>query len=96
MERRPCVYLLASKPPGTLYTGVTANLIRRIREHKHHVVEGFTCGYGVTTLVWYETHETMDSAIQREKCIENWRRSWKIRLIEAANPRWRALYDALS
>jgi putative endonuclease len=65
MERQPCVYLLASKRNGTLYAGVTSNLMKRVWEHKQHVVEGFTKKYGVTSLVWYELHETMESAIRR-------------------------------
>ncbi|MGD9000052.1 MAG: GIY-YIG nuclease family protein [Granulosicoccaceae bacterium] len=95
MERLPCVYLLASKQNGTLYTGVTSNLFRRVWEHKQHVVEGFTSKYGVTKLVWYEVHETMESAIRREKAIKNWKRAWKIKIIEATNPHWRDLYDDL-
>lgn len=95
MERQPCVYLLASKPNGTLYTGVTSNLIKRVWEHKQHDVEGFTAKYDVTLLVWYEVHETMESAIRREKVIKNWRRSWKIRIIEEMNPSWRDLFESL-
>ena len=92
MERQPCVYLLASKRNGTLYTGVTSNLVKRTWQHKHHSVEGFTGKYGVMTLVWYEAHETMEPAIRREKAIKNWKRAWKIRAIESINPRWRDLY----
>jgi putative endonuclease len=95
MERQPCVYLLASKRNGTLYTGVTSNLLKRVWEHKHHTIEGFTKKYGVTALVWYEVHETMESAIRREKAIKNWKRVWKIKAIEALNPQWRDLYDDL-
>jgi putative endonuclease len=95
MQRQPCVYLLASERNGTLYTGVTSDLVRRVWEHKQHSVKGFTCKYGVTRLVWYEMHETMESAIRREKAIKNWKRAWKINVIEAANPQWRDLYDAL-
>jgi putative endonuclease len=95
MERLPCVYLLASKRNGTLYTGVTSDLVKRVWEHKHHVVEGFTKKYNVNMLVWYEVHETVASAIQREKAIRNWKRSWKINVIEIMNPRWRDLYDDL-
>ncbi len=89
------VYLLASKRIGTLYTGVTSNLVKRIWEHKNHIVEGFTNKYGVNTLVWYEVHETMESAIRREKAIKNWKRAWKIKVIEEMNPQWRDLYDDL-
>ncbi len=95
MERLPCVYLLASKRNGTLYTGVTSNLVKRVWEHKHHAVEGFTKKYGVGMLVWYEVHETMESAISREKAIKNWKRGWKINIIEAMNPQWKDLYSDL-
>ena len=92
MERQPCVYLLASKRNGTLYTGVTSNLLKRVGEHQSNLVEGFTRKYEVHTLVWYELHESMESAIQREKAIKNWKRAWKINVIEETNPRWRDLY----
>ena len=95
MERLPCVYLMASQRNGTLYTGVTSSLVKRVWQHKHHVVEGFTSKYGVDSLVWYEIHETMESAIKREKAIKNWQRAWKINLIEATNPHWRDLYGDL-
>ena len=95
MERQPCVYLLASKRNGTIYTGVTSNLIKRIWEHKHHMVEGFTSKYHVNILVWYELHETMESAICREKAIKNWKRVWKISVIEEINSQWRDLYYEL-
>ena len=95
MEKQPCVYLLASKRNGTLYTGVTSNLIKRIWEHKNNLVEGFTSKYSVHTLVWYEIHDTMESAIQREKAIKNWNRAWKMKMIEELNPRWRDLYPDL-
>lgn len=92
MERQPCVYTLANKRNGTLYTGVTSNLLKRVWEHKNNLTEGFTSKYSVNTLVWYEMHETMESAIQREKTIKNWKREWKIKTIEELNPRWRDLY----
>lgn len=95
MIKQPCVYLLASKRNGTLYVGVTSNLIKRIWEHKNHVVAGFTNKYGVDLLVWYEVHETMASAIGREKAIKEWKRTWKLRLIEERNPNWNDLYDTL-
>ena len=95
MEKQPCVYLLASKRNGTLYTGVTSNLIKRIWEHKNNLVEGFTSKYSVHILVWYEIHDTMESAIQREKAIKNWNRAWKMKMIEELNPRWRDLYPDL-
>ena len=92
MERLPCVYILASRQNGTLYTGVTSNLPKRIWEHKNNMVEGFTNKYGIHILVWYEVHETMDSAILREKRIKKWKREWKIRMLEKNNPQWRDLY----
>ena len=95
MEKQPYVYLLASKRNGTLYTGVTSNLVKRVWEHKHHAVEGFTKKYKVEMLVWYEVHETMESAITREKAIKNWKRAWKIHVIETMNPQWRDLYSDL-
>ncbi|MBI5900984.1 MAG: GIY-YIG nuclease family protein [Rhodocyclales bacterium] len=88
----PCVYILASQRNGTLYVGVTSNLVQRIWQHKSDLVEGFTKKYGVHMLVWYEAHETMDSAIAREKTLKGWRRAWKLDLIEEANPAWRDLY----
>lgn len=95
MQKQPCVYILASRRNGTLYIGVTANLVRRVWEHKQHLVEGFTRRYGVNMLVWYEPHETMTSAIAREKALKEWHRAWKIRLIEAGNPGWEDLYAGL-
>ena len=95
MERQPCVYMLASKRNGTLYTGVSSNLLKRIWEHKNNLVEGFTNKYGVHTLVWYELHNTMDSAIQREKAIKNWKRAWKVKVIEKMNSHWHDLYSDL-
>lgn len=89
------VYLLASWRNGTLYTGVTSNLVKRVWEHKSHVVEGFTKKYAVDRLVWYEVHESMGSAIQREKAIKEWKRAWKLELIEKANPEWEDLYESL-
>jgi putative endonuclease len=89
------VYILASKRNGTLYTGVTSSLIKRIWEHKNNVVQGFTQKHGVHDLVWYEMHATMDSAIQREKAIKNWQRAWKLKTIEETNPQWRDLYPEL-
>ncbi|MEJ2393035.1 MAG: GIY-YIG nuclease family protein [Gammaproteobacteria bacterium] len=95
MTKQPCVYMMASKRNGTLYVGVTSNLVKRVWEHKNHFIEGFTRKYGVTTLVWYEAHETMESAIQREKAIKNWKRAWKMNLIARMNPLWRDLYADL-
>jgi len=90
--KQPCVYILASRRNGTLYTGVTSDLVQRIWQHKNDLVEGFTKKYGVHTLVWYELHDTMQPAIEREKAIKEWRRAWKLSLIESNNPEWRDLY----
>ncbi|MFT4247773.1 MAG: GIY-YIG nuclease family protein [Pseudomonas sp.] len=92
MDRQPCVYMLASDRNGTLYVGVTSNLIGRTWQHREHAVDGFTGRYGVTRLVWYELCETMESAILREKRIKKWRRAWKLQLIDAGNPSWRDLW----
>lgn len=92
MERQPCVYLLASRPYGTLYIGVTSDLVRRVWQHRQGLADGFTRQYGVHLLVWYEQHESMETAIRRERALKEWRRAWKIRLIQEANPRWRDLY----
>ncbi len=91
----PCVYILASKRNGTLYLGVTSNLVQRIWQHKNDFVEGFTKRYDVHTLVWFEGHESMESAIAREKAIKEWKREWKLELIEKVNPTWRDLYDEI-
>ena len=93
--RDPCVYLLASHYQGTLYCGVTSNLVGRVWQHRNHVVEGFTKKYDVHKLVWYEQHATMECAIAREKAIKEWKRAWKIRLIETGNPYWIDLYESL-
>lgn len=85
----------ASRRNGTLYVGVTSDLIKKIWEHKNDVVEGFTKKYCVHTLVWYEIHENMESAISREKTIKGWKRQWKLELIEKENPAWTDLYDNL-
>jgi putative endonuclease len=82
------VYLLASKPYGTLYVGVTSDLAKRMWEHKNKVVRGFTAKYGVHRLVWFEAHEDFEAARQREKRIKEWKRVWKIELIERDNPHW--------
>jgi putative endonuclease len=92
---QPCVYILASARNGTVYIGVTSDLVKRVWQHKNDFVEGFTKQYGVHTLVWYEVHETMESTIAREKALKNWHRAWKIRLIEESNPEWLDLYEKL-
>jgi putative endonuclease len=89
------VYLLASKPYGTLYVGVTSDLQRRVLEHKNKLVPGFTSRYGVDCLVWFEAHDLVEAAIQREKRIKEWKRDWKINLIERDNPHWIDLYPSL-
>ena len=86
---------LASKRNGALYVGVASDLRKRVREHKNDLVEGFTKRYHVHLLVWYELHETMDSAILREKRMKEWRRVWKLRMIESDNPAWKDLYDSI-
>ena len=95
MSIQPCVYILASGKRGTLYIGVTANLLRRVWQHRSDLVEGFTRRYGVHSLAWFEMHATMESAIQRETALKNWKRAWKLELVESANPDWRDLYDDL-
>jgi putative endonuclease len=95
MNKQPAVYILASKRNGTLYTGVTSNLVKRIWEHKNDFVEGFSKRYAVHHLVWYEVHETMESAIQREKKVKGWKRAWKLKLIERLNPDWHDLYHKI-
>ena len=87
--------MLASRRNGTLYVGVTSHLIKRIWEHKNDLVEGFSKQYGVHSLVWFEQHESMMSAIQREKAIKEWKRQWKLELIEKGNPDWHDLYEHL-
>ena len=93
MERTPCVYILASGFHGTLYTGVTSNLLGRVWQHREEVTRGFTKRYGVKRLVWFEVHETMESAIRREKTVKGWARQWKIELIERENATWRDLAE---
>ena len=89
------VYIVTNRPNGTLYVGVTSDLPRRIWEHREGVIDGFTRRYGLKRLVWCEAHETIQSAIQREKTMKHWPRAWKVRLILAANPEWADLYDRL-
>ena len=91
--KQPVVYILATGKRGTLYIGVTCNLIARTWQHREHVVEGFTKRYDVTKLVWYELHGTMDTAILREKQLKKWNREWKLRLVQEFNPEWRDLWD---
>ena len=95
MDKQPAVYILASKRNGTLYIGVTSDLVKRIWEHKNNIVEGFTKRYDVHQLVWYEIHESMESAIEREKRLKEWKRKWKLALIEKINPGWQDLYNTI-
>lgn len=92
-KMQPAVYILASKKNGTIYIGVTSDLIKRIWEHKNDLIKGFTRQYHVHILVWYELHQTMESAITREKNLKNWQRDWKLALIEKSNPNWQDLYE---
>ena len=95
MKEAAYVYMLASEPYGTLYVGVTSDLVKRIWEHKNGFVEGFTKKYGVKQLVWYEEHGSIISAIEREKRIKRWHRDWKVNLIQAMNPQWDDLYEKI-
>ena len=94
-QKSPCVYLLANKPNGVLYLGVTSDLIKRVWQHKNALVDGFSKKYNVHHLVWFEQHQSMESAITREKNIKKWKREWKARLIEEDNPRWHDLYNEI-
>lgn len=93
-DKNPCVYILASKRNGVLNTGVSSDLWGRMAEHLQGIHDGFTRRYSVKMLVYHEFHDTMDAAIARETRIKNWRRAWKVRLIESMNPEWCDLYDA--
>ena len=96
MDKQYYVYMLASQRNGTLYTGVTSNIVGRIWNHKNDIIEGFTKKYGAHILVWYEVHEDINAAIAREKQIKGWNRAWKIRLIEKENSGWNDLYEKLT
>ncbi len=93
--KTPCVYILASHQNGTLYIGVTSDLIKRCWEHRTGSTVGFTKKYGVHQLVYYELHQGMYSAISREKQLKKWKRAWKLRLIEEQNPKWHDLWDEI-
>jgi Predicted endonuclease containing a URI domain len=95
MSKQPVVYILASKRNGTLYVGVTSDLVKRVWEHRNNVVEGFTSRYGVHRLVYFEMCADMEQAILREKQIKKWNRAWKIDLIEKQNPAWRDLWETI-
>jgi len=90
--KQPCVYMMTNRQNGTLYVGVTSNLVQRVWQHKSGFVEGFTKRYALHQLAWFEVHETMESAICREKQLKAGNRQRKLRLIEALNPDWRDLY----
>ena len=90
------VYILASKRNGTLYIGMTDDLVRRIWQHRDGILPGFTKRYGVKTLVWYELHESRDSAFARERQLKKWNRAWKLKLIEEQNPAWRDLWEEIT
>jgi len=93
--KQPAVYIIASKRNGTLYIGVTSDLPKRIHEHREGLIPGFTKQHAVHLLVYFEAHDDMPAAIQREKQLKAWKRAWKIRLIEEANPHWSDLYETL-
>ncbi len=90
------VYILASKRNGTLYIGVTSDLIRRTAQHQQKQIDGFTKNYSVNILVYYETHESVEAAIVREKQLKKWNRQWKLRLIEEKNPEWQDLWNEIT
>ena len=95
MDKQFFVYILASKRNGTLYTGITSDLVKRVWQHKNNSVEGFTSKYDVKILVYYEIYNDAENAITREKRIKKWRRAWKLKLIEEKNPHWQDLYDQI-
>jgi len=95
VNKKPAVYILVRKRNGTLFIGVTSNLVKRIWEHRENMVEGFTKRYNLHRLVWYELQESMESAIIREKRLKNWNRNWKLELIENSNPKWLDLYHTI-
>ncbi|HLB43642.1 MAG TPA: GIY-YIG nuclease family protein [Gammaproteobacteria bacterium] len=95
MNKNYFVYILANKKYGTIYTGVTNDLVRRVGEHRNGVVKGFTKKYNITNLVYFEIHSDIREAILREKIIKKWRRDWKINLIESNNPYWLDLYSEI-
>jgi putative endonuclease len=96
VEKQFCVYVLTNGVRGTLYIGVTSNLVQRTAQHQEKVIEGFTQKYGLDRLVWYEMHDNAESAIVREKQLKKWNRLWKIELIERMNSEWRDLYPEIA
>jgi len=95
MYKQFYVYIMASRRNGTLYIGMSSNLVQRVWQHKNNLVEGFTEKYNVKNLVYYEVHDSAESAINREKQLKKWRRKWKLRLIEEQNHQWEDLYSKL-
>ena len=95
VENRYYIYIMASRRNGTLYIGVTSDLVKRVYEHRNDLTEGFTKKYGIHTLVYYETTDNVEGAIIRERRLKKWKRSWKIELIEKENPEWKDLYSNL-
>lgn len=95
MEKNGYVYIMASRRNGTLYLGVTSDLVKRAYEHREGVMDGFTKRHGCKLLVWFEMHDRIDDAILREKQMKEWRRGWKLRMIEAENPDWNDLFPSL-
>ena len=95
MQKQPTLYILASHKDGTLYIGVTSDLVKRINEHKNNLVDGFTKEYGVHQLVYFEMHQTMQDAILREKQMKKWKRDYKVNLIEKENITWDDLYSTI-
>lgn len=93
--KNPCIYILANRKYGTIYIGVTSNLVKRVWQHKNNITKSFTQKYHIHYLVWYEVHQEITSAIAREKNLKKWRRDWKIKLIERDNPNWLDLYPDL-
>jgi putative endonuclease len=94
-DKQSYVYILASKKHGTLYIGVTSDIIKRVYEHKNNLAKGFTKQHAVHRLVYFEVYEDIKDAIHRETCLKRWKRDWKVRLIEEHNPDWHDLYDSL-
>ena len=94
-EKHPAVYILANRYRSTMYVGVTSALYNRVADHKNKRFDGYTARYGISMLVWYEHHQSMDAAIRREKQIKKWNRPWKFRIIEEMNPQWRDLHDEI-
>ena len=96
MDKPGYVYILANKRNGTLYIGVTSNLVRRIWQHRNSDVQGFTSKYGCKTLVYFESYNQIQNAIRREKAMKEWKRAWKVQLIQRNNPNWRDLWDDIA